>query len=252
MPQEIEGNRGEMKTESKDDDGGLVEAVVTVKGEVQRVGYRDYVAKIARKLAVTGYAQNVKPYDVRIIASGKKKDVQEFLRAIEVQNPPINVESVETKFRKSGKKYKYFEIKRGNMTEELSERIDVAGSVMYEIRDLQKESLRKQDETINQLDSGNKMLGEKIESGNKLLGEKMDNVGGKLGSFHQDTAKRFDTLDVKYGAISGNIERLMEKMDKNAEQTEKTLELLAAQQKDFNTSVKGLTGAILKLAEKKT
>ncbi len=35
---------------------------------MQRVGYRDEVEEIARKLKITGFVENVKPYDVRIVA----------------------------------------------------------------------------------------------------------------------------------------------------------------------------------------
>ena len=45
-------------------------AVIIAKGEVQRVGYRDAVEKIARKLKLTGFVENLKPYDVRIVAVG--------------------------------------------------------------------------------------------------------------------------------------------------------------------------------------
>jgi acylphosphatase len=40
---------------------------IIVKGEVQRVGYRDEVEKIARKLKIKGFVENLKPYDVRIV-----------------------------------------------------------------------------------------------------------------------------------------------------------------------------------------
>ncbi|MGB2842859.1 MAG: acylphosphatase [Halobacteriota archaeon] len=45
--------------------------VIVAKGEVQRVGYRDEVERIARKLQVKGFVENVKPYDVRIVAEGE-------------------------------------------------------------------------------------------------------------------------------------------------------------------------------------
>ncbi len=45
--------------------------VSIAKGEVQRVGYRDEVERIARKLQVTGFVENVTPYDVRIVAEGE-------------------------------------------------------------------------------------------------------------------------------------------------------------------------------------
>jgi acylphosphatase len=40
------------------------------------VGYRDEVEEIARKLNVTGFIENVKPYDVRIVAEGEDEHLQ--------------------------------------------------------------------------------------------------------------------------------------------------------------------------------
>ena len=34
------------------------------KGRVQRVGYRDEVEEIARRLGIKGFVENVKPYDI--------------------------------------------------------------------------------------------------------------------------------------------------------------------------------------------
>jgi acylphosphatase len=288
-------------------------AVIIVKGDVQRVGYRDVVERLARKNGLVGYVENRKPYDVRIVVEGARKALDVFIKRIKIKNPPIIVELVEVSYCKPTGEFSFFEIKRGDMTEELSERIDMAGSVMYEIRDLQKESLKKQDKTIEKIDSGNKMLGEKIDSGNKMLGEKIDSgnkmlgekidsgnktlgekidnlgakqdetikvlggkidsgnkvlgekmevVGVKLDLFHQDTGKRFDVLDVKYGSISQNIERFIEQAEKNQERSEKNVEKLmermdrnfdrmVVQQEAFTEAITGLTGALLKLSERK-
>ena len=42
--------------------------MILAKGRVQRVGYRDEVEEIARRLEVTGFVENVKLYDVRTVA----------------------------------------------------------------------------------------------------------------------------------------------------------------------------------------
>ena len=45
-------------------------AAIIIKGDVQRVGYRDFVENVARKLCIIGFVENIKPYDVRIICEG--------------------------------------------------------------------------------------------------------------------------------------------------------------------------------------
>jgi len=47
-------------------------AKIIVNGEVQKAGYRDAVEKIARKLNIKEFVQNLKPYDVIIVCEGEK------------------------------------------------------------------------------------------------------------------------------------------------------------------------------------
>ena len=54
-------------------------AVILAKGRVQRVGYRDGVEEIARQLEITGFVENVKPYDVRIVAKGDDSAIERFI-----------------------------------------------------------------------------------------------------------------------------------------------------------------------------
>ncbi len=52
---------------------------IVVSGEVQRVGYRDRVTKIARKCHITGIVKNCEGYDVEIFAEGREEDLKEFI-----------------------------------------------------------------------------------------------------------------------------------------------------------------------------
>ncbi|RLI91770.1 MAG: acylphosphatase, partial [Candidatus Altiarchaeales archaeon] len=104
---------------------------VIVKGEVQRVGYRDEVQRIARKLNIRGYVENIKPYDVKIVAEGEEKDLREFIGAIEIRRFPIEVESLDVKWEKATNEFEYFEIKRGPPEEELGERLDAAAKYLF-------------------------------------------------------------------------------------------------------------------------
>jgi acylphosphatase len=61
---------------------------IIVKGEVQRVGYRDEVEKIARKLKIKGFVENLKPYDVRIVCEGEEGDVKRFIGALRMEVDP--------------------------------------------------------------------------------------------------------------------------------------------------------------------
>jgi len=59
--------------------------VIIAKGEVQRVGYRDEVERIARKLRLGGFVENKKPYDVRIVAEGEADIISLFIDKIKIK-----------------------------------------------------------------------------------------------------------------------------------------------------------------------
>jgi UDP-N-acetyl-D-galactosamine dehydrogenase len=42
---------------------------------IQRVGYRDVVERAARKMKLTGFVENIKPYDVKIVCEGDKASI---------------------------------------------------------------------------------------------------------------------------------------------------------------------------------
>ena len=105
--------------------------VIIAKGEVQRVGYRDEVERIARKLGLTGYVENLKPYDVMIVAEGDEERLKQFIELVKIQKFPIFVENLEVTWQEATGEFSFFEIRRGDWTEELFERLDAAGRLLY-------------------------------------------------------------------------------------------------------------------------
>ena len=105
--------------------------VILARGEVQRVGYRDEVERIARKLGLTGYVENLKPYDVKIVAEGDEEKLKQFIESVRIQKFPIFVESLEVSWQEATGEFSFFEIRRGDWTDELFERLDAAGRLLY-------------------------------------------------------------------------------------------------------------------------
>mgnify|MGYP001477224399 CR=1 FL=1 len=95
---------------------------IIARGRVQKVGYRDEVEEIARKLKITGFVENVKPYDVRIVAEGEDEHIDVFIKKIKINRFPIDVENVEMDFDDFKGEFDYFEINRGEWGEEIAER----------------------------------------------------------------------------------------------------------------------------------
>jgi len=149
-------------------------AEIIIKGDVQRVGYRDAVKKIARKLNINGYVENLKQDDVKIVAEGEEENLKGFIEIVNIKKYPINVESVEVNYKEATGEFEYFEIKRGDWQEELGERLDVAGAFLYRSVELGEKSVALGEKSV--------ALGEKsVALGEKLvaLGEKSVALGEK-------------------------------------------------------------------------
>ena len=150
-------------------------AILIVKGEVQRVGYRDVVAKIARKLSISGFVENLKPYDVKIVAEGSDTNIAQFIEQLKIKRFPIDVESVEVSFEPYKHEFEYFEIKRGDWREELFERLDTAGALLYKSVELGEKSVALGERSV--------ALGERtvaLSERSVELGEKSVALGEKL------------------------------------------------------------------------
>ncbi|MCC6029682.1 MAG: acylphosphatase [Candidatus Korarchaeum sp.] len=136
--------------------------VIIAKGEVQGVGYRDEVERIARKLGLTGYVENLKPYDVKIVAEGDEERLKQFIELVKIQKFPIFVENLEVTWQEATGEFSFFEIRRGDWTEELFERLDAAGRLLCRNVELSEKAV--------ELGEKNLKLSEKaVELGEKNL-----------------------------------------------------------------------------------
>jgi len=106
-------------------------AKIIVKGEVQKAGYRDAVEKIARKLNIKGFVQNLKPYDVIIVCEGEEGDIKRFIGALKIEGDPlISVSDIAIEYEGQTGEFKYFEMKRGSREEEDAERWGFINSLL--------------------------------------------------------------------------------------------------------------------------
>jgi acylphosphatase len=223
-------------------------AVIIAKGEVQGVGYRGIVRKIARKLNIVGRVRNIKPYDVEITAEGKEKDVKRFIEQIKVKEFPVDIEGVNVRYEKPTGEFDIFEIERGDLEEELGERLDIAREVMDRMVGKQDQTIKLQKQTVEKLGSFQKETIKKQDQTIKLQKQTVE----KLDSFHQDTVGRFDTLREDYGRISRDIATAVQGIEKVSNNIEKLIEKSDSDRRNFEKSMDRIANAILKLAEKKT
>ena len=208
-------------------------AVIIAKGEVQQVGYRDIVRKIARKLEITGFVGNMEFYDVEIVAEGEEDALNTFITQIKIEKYPVAVGGLNVEFSDATGEFEHFKVKRGDWKDELGERLDTAGALLYRSVELGAESVKLGRESV---EIGRNML-DKQDAHTNILVEKLDAHTNILTDLRDQTQQNFEILDVKYGSISDNMERVIEEM--------------RGERKESRESMKGLTDAILKLAERR-
>ena len=188
-------------------------AVIIAKGEVQRVGYRDAVEKIARKLKITGFVHNLKPYDVRIVAEGEENSIDKFIEETKITKFPINVESTAVSFEKFKGKFKYFEIKRGNWKEELGERLDTAGTLLYRSVELGEKSVELGERSVA-------LSEESAEIGKTMLDKQDQTISiiksgvDEMHDFKSEARESFTTLRGDYGKISDKMDEMNQTLKK--------------------------------------
>lgn len=80
-----------------------------VFGSVQGVGFRSFVQKEARRLALTGLVQNLSDGSVQIVAEGDRKKLDELVSIVSKGLPWARVKHVSTFFAPASGEFSLFE-----------------------------------------------------------------------------------------------------------------------------------------------
>ena len=145
----------------------------TVSGEVQGVGYRYVVQGIARKLGVKGFVENVADGTVRVVAEASEQVLEAFVKKLEVREPPINVEKVESTYLKATGEFQSFRVGHGELVEEIVEGFASGLRYMNVSRQETKEGFKA--------------------------------LSSEIGGMHEDMNKSFEQMSGRYETISINL-----------------------------------------------
>ncbi len=206
-----------------------------VTGQVQRVGYRDRVDKIAYELHITGTVQNLPDRSVRIICEGEPRVLDEFLTKLHINERYIQVDelSIVSESRVTGE-FEYFQIIRGDMVEELKgsfdmglERLRVSTDEIKEAIDDSRDVLQSELKSVDSHLSGKldevkqatydsrDVLQSELKSVDSHLSKNMETLTHETETFreqsHTDleqTHADFSELDVKYDRVSASLESI--------------------------------------------
>ncbi|MFO7619166.1 MAG: acylphosphatase [Thermoplasmata archaeon] len=144
-------------------------ATIIISGDVQDVGFRGLVMRMAQKMNLVGYVENLPDGSVKATCEGEEKAIKTFIKMLDIRNRDINVEKVDVKWSKAQGKFKYFEVKYSDLGAEMFQGFATAGRKLSAID---------------------------------------HNLGNKIDAMHSDMNSRFDTLDTKYGEFGKDMKVL--------------------------------------------
>jgi acylphosphatase len=192
-----------------------VELIAT--GDVQGVGYRQYVAHIGRKFKLAGYVKNLKDGTVQIHCKGNEKAISDFKKQINKKNPPeayfVDVEDlIENTLEQGTIKQTYFE-------------------EIY-------------DDSIAEMSQG-------FSTGLKYMTHFNNETQANLNLFRSETNANFKSMDEKYHIISENMIAIVNeiketnkafesRMEKNNKTFENKIELIESRMEKTEKNIESL------------
>ncbi|MDH5810856.1 MAG: acylphosphatase [Candidatus Methanomethylicaceae archaeon] len=72
----------------------LARARITIYGIVQGVGFRYFTLRIAKKLGLVGYVQNLNNGSVEITAEGEKQSIMKLIEEVRIGPPGASVDNL--------------------------------------------------------------------------------------------------------------------------------------------------------------
>lgn len=145
--------------------------VATARGRVQRVGYREHVYNETFERNISGYVMNLKNGEVEIVAEGNESDLRDFINEINIIHRPIAVRSFTIRWEEATGEYADFEIIRGDIQEEMFERMDYAGKILHSMDSKFDRMLDKQDQMLDKQDQSLQLQHTMLDKQDQMLAQ---------------------------------------------------------------------------------
>ena len=229
---------------------------LTIKGKVQKVGFRSFVEEKAKEMGITGYASNLVDKSVLVVCEGEQTKISKLIDSI--GRGPFNIDNIQKSQGEATGEFNTFK----RMGEDVPQEDATLGDVIKVLKSFDgkaKQLVQMQRETKEEIKKGNKELGGKIDNlgdnlGNKIetlgdkvdiVGVKIDSLGEKTESFHQDMSCQFSMLDDKYGIMAQMVKQAVDGIKETNKNTEKILERIEKQQEAHNQLIEKLIKAMI-------
>jgi acylphosphatase len=176
-------------------------STIVISGMVQRVGFRRFAEKLARKYRLSGQVRNNKDGTVTLFVQGEEGSIESLVEEIRKAPSPIEVDEVTVKKARTIPSLKHFKIISGPLADEMQEGF---GGMQSEFQDYRQEFRDYKKEFRD-------------------YREEFRDYREEFGDFAQRTDDNFKTTDTKYGEISSKLSKMLETLER--ESTETRIEL---------------------------
>jgi len=217
----------------------IVQATITVHGQVQQLGYREMVNHLAKGLGLRGFVENLKDskakdakrQPVGIVCQGRRSVIETFVNLIKIRNGHIDVERVEVTYLDDADvTYQGFYVLRGEFLEELGPRLDTAIGVLKSMDGKLKSmggQLNSVDGDLKSIDGELKSMGGQLNSVDgelKGMGGQLENIDGQLRRGHDELKEELGGIRSELKKVAGDTEVGIELTREGVEQTRQGFE----------------------------
>jgi len=190
-------------------------------GKVHNVGYRLFLMNSADDFGIENFdAKNVKEGGkqcVRVLVESSPENVNKFFAFVEnKENRPTHAKVVSVGAEGYEDYIKPLEsFRSGFIAEQQQKFVGAAIGLKTEMHEFRTESGENQK---NMLGKQDQMLGKQDQT--------IEVLGGKIDNLTTETKMEFNTLNIKYGAISLTMNKIFEELIEERKETRKSMEKL--------------------------
>lgn len=203
-------------------------AEITVRGKVQKAGYRDHVQEVARSLDIKGFVENMKDGSVKIVCETDEATLKEFVESLRLKTEFVDVKNIEiTETQPASGEFEAFQIKYGPLEEEMGERLVAAFNIAVATRqdiksvdhnlknmhqDLKTSITSMHTDLKSGIDSMHQDLKSGFESTHQELKDMRVDLKSSVDSMHDDVNRRFEEMANRYDVISAELLKTREEL----------------------------------------
>jgi len=192
-----------------------------ISGNVQNVGFRFTVPKIASHNNIVGYVKNLEDGTVEILCEGEDNNINRFIEEIKKLEEPITVNGIDIRDIKPTERFKEFKIVMGSLEEELVKGLDTGAMYMQLLMNGQNKLLGEmckaregQTEIIKELREAREGQTEIIKELRETREEAREGQTKTTTAIHTLAKNMHDMIDSRFERMEKEIKTIRTELDR--------------------------------------